>query len=374
MHVDSQFDSGNIVCHDIRSPDNIRLTIRKDANSDFYQWFYFRIMGAAHIPCRFIIENAAGSAYSKGWNGYKARVSTDRKNWTLAETSFDGKHLCITHTPASDVSYFAYFAPYTYDAHMALLERCVSNGAHHHLLGKTLDGRSMDMLQIGEVGPEKKKCWILARQHPGESMAEWWADGFLSRLCDSTDPVSKALLKQAVFYVIPNMNPDGSARGHLRTNAAGANLNREWESPSMERSPEVFLVRNRMREIGVDFCLDVHGDEELPYNFIAGSEGIPSFTPRLQNLLNLYCDILKKCSPDFQTEHGYPVDQPGKGNMSMCTNQVAESFDCLSMTLEQPFKDTIDTPDLSAGWSPQRARNFGGANVAAIYEICTQLR
>lgn len=38
---------------------------------------------------------------------------------------------------------------------------------------------------------------------------------------------------------------DGSARGHLRTNASGANLNREWastadyEAPTLERSPEV---------------------------------------------------------------------------------------------------------------------------------------
>ena len=46
-------------------------------------------------------------------------------------------------------------------------------------------------------------------------------------------------------YVIPNMNPDGSVRGHLRTNAAGANLNREWQTtgdyvaPTLERSPEV---------------------------------------------------------------------------------------------------------------------------------------
>lgn len=28
-------------------------------------------------------------------------------------------------------------------------------------------------------------------------------------------------------------------RGHLRTNAAGANLNREWAAPSAEESPEV---------------------------------------------------------------------------------------------------------------------------------------
>ncbi len=69
------------------------------------------------------------------------------------------------------------------------------------------------------------------------------------------------------------MNPDGSIRGHLRTNAIGVNLNREWQSPSMERSPEVFFVRERMLETGVDMCLDIHGDEAIPYNFVAGSAG-----------------------------------------------------------------------------------------------------
>ena len=42
------------------------------------------------------------------------------------------------------------------------------------------------------------------------------------------------------------MNPDGSRRGHLRTNAVGANLNREWHAPSAEKSPEVLCVRNAM--------------------------------------------------------------------------------------------------------------------------------
>lgn len=41
---------------------------------------------------------------------------------------------------------------------------------------------------------------------------------------------------------MPNVNPDGSIRGHLRTNAAGANLNREWKDPTLERSPEVVAI------------------------------------------------------------------------------------------------------------------------------------
>src|SRR3546814_2121331 len=59
------------------------------------------------------------------------------------------------------------------------------------------------------------------------------------------------------------MNPDGSFRGHLRTNAAGVNLNREWHAPSLERSPEVHHVLERMKRTGVDFAMDVHGDESI---------------------------------------------------------------------------------------------------------------
>jgi murein tripeptide amidase MpaA len=33
------------------------------------------------------------------------------------------------------------------------------------------------------------------------------------------------------------MNPDGSVRGNLRTNAAGANLNREWLNPTHGTQP-----------------------------------------------------------------------------------------------------------------------------------------
>ena len=46
------------------------------------------------------------------------------------------------------------------------------------------------------------------------------------------------------MHVVPNCNPDGSYRGHLRTNAIGVNLNREWDKPSAERSPEVLAIRN----------------------------------------------------------------------------------------------------------------------------------
>ena len=170
------------------------------------------------------------------------------------------------------------------------------------------------------------------------------------------------------------MNPDGSRRGHLRTNASGANLNREWQDATMERSPEVFLVRARMAEAGVDFSLDVHGDEGLPYNFIASSQGIPSWSDRLAGLLEGYTSALKQANPDFQTQHGYPANPPGKGNLTMCANYVAETYDCLSMTLEMPFKDTADSPDAANGWSPERSRILGAACLDALYAVIDDLR
>ena len=242
------------------------------------------------------------------------------------------------------------------------------------VLGATLDGQDLDLLRIGDEHENKRSCWVIARQHPGETMAEWWMEGFLERLLNPDDPVSRELLTRAVFYVVPNMNPDGSRRGHLRTNAGGANLNREWLDPSEDRSPEVFAVRELMRQTGVDFCLDVHGDENLPYNFIAGAEGIPGWNQRQADLLAAFLSALKQASPDFQTEHGYPIDEPGKADLSMCNNYVAETFDCLSMTLEMPFKDNANAPDLEQGWSPERCRLFGAANLDAIFKLLDQLR
>lgn len=59
-------------------------------------------------------------------------------------------------------------------------------------------------------------------------MAEWFVEGLLDRLLNPADPIAAKILMEATFYIIPNVNPDGSFRGHLRTNAGGANLNREW--------------------------------------------------------------------------------------------------------------------------------------------------
>ena len=43
MHISSHFDSGNIRVINADSPDNIVLGINNDNQSEFYQWFHFRL-------------------------------------------------------------------------------------------------------------------------------------------------------------------------------------------------------------------------------------------------------------------------------------------------------------------------------------------
>lgn len=368
MIITSRFDGGNIECLDCSDPGRVLLEIRPDNQSEFYQWFYFRASGVRDLDCRYVISNAGGAAYPGGWQGYRAVASYDREFWFRVDTEFDGENLVLQHNSVEDQVYFAYFAPYSMERHADLLafaqtsERCRAE-----TLGLTLDGQAIDCLRFGEEKKGRRRIWMVARQHPGETMAEWWMEGLINRLVDHSDPVVNAILDKAVIYLVPNMNPDGSRRGHLRTNAAGANLNREWHDPSADKSPEVLCVLRKIRQTGLDFGLDVHGDEALPYNFIAGTEGIPGWNEARQQQLDLFKSTLARLNPDFQLEQGYPANAAGKANMSYCSNSLAQRFGALVMTLEMPFKDASATADAVQGWSPERCARLADSCLDALH-------
>lgn len=372
ISISSQFDSGAIEVVSIADHRDIQLNIRKDNAAAFAQWFHFALHGASGLPVTMRFLNAGQSAYPEGWKDYSVVASHDRQNWFRIDTRFDGQVMTARTTPQTQCMYFAYFEPYSYEQHLDLLGSANASAlvTQEHL-GLTVEGRDMSVLHIADrqsatPAAEKKQVWLIARQHPGEAMAEWFAEGFLERLLDENDPVSRALLAHCVFHVVPNMNPDGAALGNLRTNAAGANLNREWAEPSLDKSPEVFLVRAKMQALGVDLCLDAHGDEGLPYNFVVGSEGTPGYSPRIAELESQFKTAWLNATPDFQDEHHYPLCAPGKANMTLATNWIAENFGCLAFTIEMPFKDNANLPDAATGWSGERSRKLGASVLQAV--------
>lgn len=367
--IDAAFDAGNIEILSI-SGATARLAIRKDHLSDFYQWFHFRVANCAGRELVLKITGLESSAYPGGWPGYRAAVSEDREFWGRTDSSYDksedGGTLTIRYRQSGNMAWFAYFAPYSMERHHDLVSgAALADGATHRVLGHSLDGQPIDCLELGDG---ERQVWLYARQHPGESMAEWWMEGAIDCLTDPADPVGRKLRQLCRFHIVPNANPDGSRRGHLRTNAAGINLNREWDSPSAEKSPEVLAIRNAMDESGVDFAMDVHGDEAIAAVFLAGFEGIPSWSEELQAGYDRYKAILARRTPDFQTRLGYPVAGKGKANLAMSTNQLAERFGAVSMTLEMPFKDNDDLPCTAQGWSPERSAILGRDCMGALLE------
>ncbi len=379
MIISSHFDGGRIEavkCDDI---DDIQVRILADSHAeDIAQWFFFRLQGVQGQSGTVKFINAGECAYPEGWHDYDVCASVDRENWFRVPTSYENGQLVAEFHSETDAIWFAYFAPYSFERHQNLLafaqQSTLTRLVH---LGRSVDGRDMDMLIVedSEVDRDDKlKVWVIARQHPGETMAEWCAEGLIESLLDTDNPTARALLQNARFYIVPNMNPDGAQRGNLRTSASGANLNREWMEPSMERSPEVFLVREQMHRHGIDLFLDLHGDEGIPYNFVAGCEGNPNYNERLKSLEDAFKAALAAATPDFQDVYKYDDDAPGEADLRIATNYVGQHFNCLAYTVEMPFKDNHDWPDEEYGWSPERSKKLGEDLLIAINNTLPLLR
>lgn len=360
IKISSHFDAGAIEVLRAETAQTIELKLRKDSHADIRQWFYFRLQGARDERCILRFLNAGEATYPDGWKNYQAVASYDRKNWFRVPTAYDGSVMMISHTPQFDSVYYAYFEPYSWERHLDLLARAQSSPlVRVEDLGSSVEGRDMNVLVIGDPAAQRK-IWVIARQHPGETMAEWFAEGMIDALLDPLNSIAKKLLQHAVFYIVPNMNPDGSVHGNLRTNAAGANLNREWMTPTLAHSPEVFHVKNKIHATGCDLFLDIHGDEGLPYVFVAGSEMLDGFTPQQAAEQQAFIDQFMQASEDFQTEFGYASGKYRAEMLTLASKYIGHTFKCVALTLEMPFKDNAHSPVPKIGWNGARSANLGG--------------
>ncbi|MCH4883344.1 MULTISPECIES: M14-type cytosolic carboxypeptidase [Pseudomonas] len=376
LHISSDFDSGNIQVLDTSNPLQVKLAIKPDTKSPHFQWFHFKVDGLTpgHTH-HFQLSNASQSSYNKAWDGYQAVASYDQENWFRVPSDFDGTSLNIHFAAEQPQAWFAYFEPYSRARHDQLIKNALQwSGCELLATGKSVEGRDIQLLRKGSGASHKRKIWIIAQQHPGEHMAEWFMEGLLERLEQGSDPQMRKLLDYADLYLIPNMNPDGAFHGHLRTNANGQDLNRAWQNTSPQVSPEVFFALEQMSQYGVDLFLDIHGDEEIPYVFTAGCEGNPGYTQRLATLEERFRTHLSALTKDFQTTHGYTRDEPGQANMTLACNSVGHRFDCLSLTLEMPFKDNNDAPDPQTGWDGKRSKQLAKDVLTTLSTMVRELR
>ena len=68
------------------------------------------------------------------------------------------------------------------------------------------------------------------------------------------------------------------------------------------------------------------------------------------------------------------TSSPATRILVRATNWVGENFDCLAFTIEMPFKDNANLPDVLTGWSGERSRKLGASALLPILAVLDQLR
>jgi murein tripeptide amidase MpaA len=121
-----------------------------------------------------------------------------------------------------------------------------------------------------------------------------------------------------------------------------------------------------MHETGIDMFFDIHGDEALPYNFVAGNEMLENFSDERRVKQQAFIDRYKNASPDFQDKVGYAASKYKEDMLTLASKYVGHHFGCLALTLEMPFKDNADLPDPHVGWNGSRSAALGAAILQPI--------
>jgi murein tripeptide amidase MpaA len=353
IDINSDFEGGSIVSLG-RLGDDVHLALRPDTGACRGQWFNFRFTDESATLRKFCIENADEAYFPRGWDECEIVSSPDGAHWQRVKTVFDGKRLWFHSRGSQQGVQFALFVPYTSHERNALIQYAEIRQSARQIelieVGRSNLGNDIRAIRLGAGnGP---KVWVIARQHPGESMSEWAAEGMTIRLLAGRDSRSRRLSRELDVTIVPVANPDGVMLGNMRCNAAGRDLNRTWYDPQPD-SPEVVGLLRSMERTGVDLFLDLHGDEVSPEAYFASPT---SLTIENRHQAHLEDVLLRSFIPNRWVAS--PEAGPGEWD-GLAMDVVAAQFGCPALTIEIPFKTQPEEHGEGGLPSPRWCVRFG---------------
>lgn len=123
----------------------------------------------------------------------------------------------------------------------------------------------------------KQYIFITARVHAAEAGGSYMFEGFVKRLLDKSDEVSRRLLEKFVFILIPILNPDGVARGNSRYDLFARDPNDIFNNPKFETEPPQYAVIELAKELGKNkrlwMFVDMHAHCSREGAFVFGTLG-----------------------------------------------------------------------------------------------------
>ena len=157
------------------------------------------------------------------------------------------------------------------------------------------------------------------RQHSWEAGSSWAAEGTV-RFLLSSDPVARRILRGAIVKIYPMCDPDGVARGGVRFNVYGYDLNRNWDTVDLKKMPEIAAERGAILQWidsghSVDIFLTLHNTETAEY-----LEGPPDTSGATRPLMERLFHILS-ANQNFRSDAAAAIRRGEHGNRKAWTHE-----------------------------------------------------
>ena len=281
----TNFEAGNIGKVEHLGDNHLQINVAGEEDQDGRNhqpsWFYVRLDGVAGRELTIDIGGLEGEYNYRKHDGSGHRntlpsYSHDNEKWQPVDSSEwleNPSRIRIKLRPEADRVWIARQPPYT----VSRLEKLLGEFQAHPALsrsvaGKTVAGRPLHLLTVTDPGTpdaNKKVIWLMLRQHSWESGTSWVGEGAL-RFLLSNDANAQSLRRDRIFKIFPMADPDGVARGGVRFNKFGFDINRNWDTAEPSRMPEISAMRAAIREWldagrRIDLFLTVHNTESVDY-------------------------------------------------------------------------------------------------------------
>lgn len=213
--------------------------------------------------------------------------------------------------------------------------------AHPHLkksvLTKSLKGRDVEFLQIGEPGKGKLGMLLTARHHACEALASYVMEGFLHEAISESE-AARRFRETHVLYVVPFVDKDGVEEGDQGKNREPHDHNRDYGDAPMY--PEVKAIQELAGRTPLQITLDLHcpalkGDIHEAFHFLG--LGVPHVKANLDEWIAW---IAEERPSMAMAPIDYLVDaaKPNAVNRAINSHYFATREGTLmSATLESPY-------------------------------------
>jgi tetratricopeptide (TPR) repeat protein len=271
--IRSDYPGGNVLVNGI---DGLTAEVAPDLRTTRTDWFYWDFVAEAAEPgrARFVFKGARignrGPAVSlddgRTWKWLGKENVSYSKGRENPEEYFE-----FDFTEAGQRVRFAVGFPYVQSNLEEFLKKNAGNSnLTTSILTKSTKGRPVELLQIGQPGPEVTSVLVVARSHACEALASYVLEGFLAEAL-SDSPAGVEFRKKYVLYAVPFLDKDGVEEGDQGKNRLPHDHNRDYGNtniyPEIKAVQELAAAKNV--RIGIDFhCPALRGDIHDAYHWL----------------------------------------------------------------------------------------------------------